>query len=69
MIGIEEKELIAYVLDKAADALGYAIRQVDVMARRDIETVRAENAAADQVVMIGPEIIKALRTLARRYVR
>lgn len=68
MIDYEEKEKIALLLS-AADSLGHAVRLVEEMALRDIETVRAEEAAADQVVIEGPEVIRSLRSLSRRCVR
>lgn len=67
MIGYEEKRLMALILNTAADALGHASNVVEDMANRDIETVRAESKAADKVVIDGAAVIKALRTLVRRY--
>ena len=69
MIGFEEQAKIALLLHLAADALGHAVACVEEMGRRDIETIRAEDTAADTICIAGPELIRALRTLARRYVR
>ena len=69
MIGYEEKELMAAILDNAADQLGRACNIVDSIARRDVDTVRAVPDEADLIVIDGPAIIKALRALSRRYVR
>ena len=69
MLGFEEKQLMVDVWENAADALGRAVRAAEQLERRDIETVRAEPEAADAVVIRGPEVIKALRTLSRRFVR
>ena len=69
MIGYEEREKIAWILDVAANNLGTAIKAIDEMGRRDIETIRAEPEAADLICIQGADIIKALRAIARRYER
>lgn len=69
MIGYEEKLLIADILEDAANRIGKAVLCVEGMAKRDIETIRSEPDAADDVCIKGPEVIKALRLLQRRYVR
>lgn len=69
MIGFEEKQTLADLWETAADALGRAVKSVEQLERRDYDTVRAEPDAADAVCVRGPEVIKALRSLSRRYVR
>lgn len=69
MIGIEERQLIVILLDEAADAIGHASNLVDMIARRDIDTVRAMHAEADPVVTNAGDMIRALRTIARRLER
>lgn len=68
-MGYEEKELIAWELQQAADWIGRAINLVDRMARRDPETVRSEGEAADKVAIEGPELMRAITQLRRRYNR
>jgi chemotaxis signal transduction protein len=69
MIGYEEKAKIVVILKAAADAVGNAVNCVEEMARRDIETVRAVPEQADGIVVQGPDLIRALRTLIGRYER
>lgn len=69
MIGYEEKELMADVLDDAANKIGKAIRVVEAMTRRDFDTIRIETESADTVLIDGAKVMRALRELQRRYVR
>lgn len=71
-IGYEEKVLIADILNAAAEAMGRAIRAVDQIGKRDVETLRASDRAeraADRIVGDGPDVIRDLKELAGRYVR
>lgn len=48
----------------AASALGGAIRDVEQLAREGQTVIRDEEAAADTVLLSGPEVMSALRRLA-----
>jgi hypothetical protein len=66
MFGREEKQAMAQRLIAAADVLGRAIAEIEGLERLDLPTVEAEADAADRIVIDGPDIGRALRTIAMR---
>ncbi len=55
---------IALKLWKGANAFGEIISQIDIMGNENWKVIQDNSDAADSLVIQGPELIRALRTIA-----
>jgi hypothetical protein len=65
-LGRENAQRIALELLRAARSLGEAIVAVEAMGRHEWPEIEADANTADRIVIDGPDVARALRTLAVR---
>lgn len=63
---VRDHERIALMLWEGADAFGRVVAEVERMGNEGYDAIAAEGDNADKVVIDGPEIIRALRSIAMR---
>ena len=68
-MGREDRMAAAQRLMECADAIGRAVVEIEGYWRAAPDVIDGDPQAADKVVVDGPEIIRALNTLAMRFDR
>ena len=66
ILSVETAESVARELLRSAVALGSAINSIEQLAKANADSIRQEPVAYETAVLVGQDVIQALKTLAMR---